>query len=114
MLQKRHVPNLPLVIVPGLCSSSLTVVESPDKELINKRIRLELTSIGFDKVWDFFSCLHPPSSPLLARKRPNDSPDGGTSPHNSKEQREKDHIPGLEEHVFELECGPKTRFLQRG
>ena len=41
--------------VSGLCSSAMKVVESPHKEWIDRRIWLDITTIGFGKVWDQMS-----------------------------------------------------------
>lgn len=72
--QRGYTPNHPIVIIPGivnviyvfaqllmvtphtgLCSSAMKVVESPHKEWIDRRIWLDITTIGFGKVWDQMS-----------------------------------------------------------
>lgn len=45
-------PNYPILIVPGLCCSVLEVVESPHEPWIGKRIWLDMSMIGLDKVLD--------------------------------------------------------------
>lgn len=46
-------PNLPLLVVPGLCSSILRVQETTYEPWADKRIWLNLNAIGLGKVWDF-------------------------------------------------------------
>ena len=47
-----YTPKKPVMIIPGLCSSCLKVVQSPYEPWIGKRIWLSMSSIGFDKMWD--------------------------------------------------------------
>lgn len=58
-------PKKPILIIPGLCSSCLKVVESPHNDWVGKRIWLSMSSIGFDKVWD--------TMPLFSRKKKKSS-----------------------------------------
>ena len=46
-------PNLPLIVVPGLCSSILKVKETTYEPWMDKRVWLNLSAIGMGKVWDF-------------------------------------------------------------
>lgn len=50
--EKGWTPNKPVLIVPGLCSSALTVHESTHTPWVGKRVWLDMNCIGFDKVWD--------------------------------------------------------------
>eukprot|EP01094_Clydonella_sp_ATCC50884_P018051 TRINITY_DN3267_c0_g1_i1.p1 TRINITY_DN3267_c0_g1~~TRINITY_DN3267_c0_g1_i1.p1 ORF type:complete len:1413 (+),score=388.34 TRINITY_DN3267_c0_g1_i1:156-4394(+) len=50
--EKGWTPNKPVLIVPGLCSSALSVHESSHGPWVGKRVWLDMNCIGFDKVWD--------------------------------------------------------------
>jgi len=58
---KGYRPNLPLLIVPGLMSSCLKVVETPYEPWVNRRIWLDTLMIGMDKVLE--------GLPLFGRKK---------------------------------------------
>ena len=50
-LENVLVPHHPILLVPGLMSSSLRVIESPYPSWVNKRVWLSVRSIGLGKVF---------------------------------------------------------------